>query len=105
MFTTVEDIAVDFVSQLHPEDLEAIATNFSSYEPMVRIWSETGIMRAIRNEYGLWWDNPLTEKWRTDEAGRDIRDGVDFSEDHPDNVSSVIYKRVKELTKARLAQE
>lgn len=102
MLSTIEEIAQDLVSQLHQDDIEAIATEFSSYEPMVRIWSETGIMRAIRNEYGLWWDNPLTEKWRTDEAGRDIRDGVDFSEDHPDNVSSIIYKRVEELAKERM---
>lgn len=104
MLSTVEEIAQDMVNRLHADDIEAIATEFSSFEPMIKVWTVSGIMRGIRNDYGLWWENPLTEKWRTDESSRDIRDGVDFSEDHPDNISSVIYKRVKELTKARLAQ-
>lgn len=104
MLSTVEEIAQDLVSHLHPEDQEAIATEFSAYEAMVSVWAESGIMREIRNEYGLWHTNPLTEKWRHNVRDRDIRDGVDFSEDHPDNVSAVIYKRVKEIVKARLAQ-
>lgn len=101
MLTTIEDIAQDFVNLLHPSDVKDIADDFSSYEPLIRSLTTTGIMREIRNRYNLWTDNPLTEKWRTDEASHDIRDGVDYSEDHPDNISSDIYDRIVELAKER----
>lgn len=50
--------------------------------------------RAIRNHYNLWHTSPLTERWRTDESSHDIRGGVDYSEDHPDAVSTRIMTAV-----------
>lgn len=99
MLSTIEEIAQDMIKRLDPEEVKAIATNYPILEPLTRIWAKTSIMRDIRNDYSLWWENPLTEGWRTDESTRDIREGVDYSEDHPDNVSSDIYKRIVELAK------
>ena len=47
--------------------------------------------RAIRNEFGLWQaDHPLTKNWHNNPDGRDIQDGIDCSNDHPDRVSMLI---------------
>lgn len=53
-----------------------------------------GFGTHIRNTYGLWKDNPLTEKWRTDESSHDIRDGCDYSLDHPDQMSNTIIEAI-----------
>lgn len=50
--------------------------------------------RQIRNNYGLWQDNPITETWRTDESSHKIIDGIDHSEDHPDAVSMRIIEKL-----------
>jgi hypothetical protein len=43
---------------------------------------------SIRNEFGLWEpDHPLTKHWHECPDDHDIRNGIDFSEDHPDAVS------------------
>lgn len=97
MLLTVDEIAHDVVSRMDRGARAAVANDFPSHTAGERIWCKTQLMTDIRNEYNLWWDHPLTEKWRTDESSRDIRDGVDFSEDHPDNISSVIYKRIEEI--------
>jgi hypothetical protein len=59
-----------------------------------------GLGTWIRNSYGLWVENPLTEQWRTNEAGRTLKeiDGikVDVSPDHPDAVSTLIIKELWE---------
>jgi len=61
-----------------------------------------GFGTYIRNTYSLWFENPLTEKWRTDEASRNIVDGVDYSDDHPDAVSmqiiKTLYTKMKETS-------
>ncbi len=47
--------------------------------------------RAIRNEFNLWDPtHPLTSHWHLHPEARNIVDGVDFSEDHPDAVSEAI---------------
>ncbi len=97
MLETIDEMALDMIHRMMPEDLNEIANNYPSFEPMERVWFKTAVTREIRNEYGLWWEHPLTEKWRTDETGRDIRDGVDYSKDHPDNISSQVYDRIKEM--------
>lgn len=57
------------------------------------------IGRRIRNDFGLWDpSNPLTQHWHLHEDSRNIVDGVDYSEDHPDAVSA----EVVELVRARL---
>lgn len=53
--------------------------------------------RAIRNDYGLWeMDHPLTQHWHMNPECREIIDGVDYSEDHPDQVSAAILERLRE---------
>jgi len=50
---------------------------------------------AIRNEFGLWQeDHPLTANWFAHPEKHDLRDGVDYSEDHPDAVSMRIMEGV-----------
>lgn len=51
---------------------------------------------SVRNDYGLWeFDNPLTQHWHQHEDCRNIVDGIDHSEDHPDNVSAEIIELVR----------
>ena len=101
MLSTIEEIAQDVVSQLTPLDLKGIACDFRDRGQLEGMWLKTSFQREIRNEYSLWYENPLTERWRTDESSHDIRDGVDYSEDHPDNISAVIYNRIVELAKEK----
>jgi hypothetical protein len=52
--------------------------------------------RAIRNDYGLWeFDHPLTQHWHMNPEARNIVDGIDHSEDHPDQVSAEILALVR----------
>lgn len=48
----------------------------------------------IRNVYGLWAGNPLTEKWVNDPTSRIIEHDIDVSPHHPDEVSNSIIKAV-----------
>ena len=49
--------------------------------------------RAVRNDYGLWeMDHPLTQHWHMHPEARNIVDGIDHSEDHPDQVSAEILR-------------
>lgn len=84
------EIAKDFLSSLCSEDVAALRNG-------ANIHFEIAVMREIRNRYQLWYDHPLTEQWRTNEATRDIRKGVDCSADHPDAVSSRIYSELRKL--------
>ena len=93
MFTTIEDIARNAIGRFSREDREWFSTML--LDDMQHGHHHLG--RWIRNTYGLWYDNPLTEKWRTDKASHDMRDGVDFSADHPDNLSADIIARIWEL--------
>jgi hypothetical protein len=46
---------------------------------------------TIRNVYGLWEpSHPLTTNWSDNPKSHDMRDGVDYSKDHPDAVSNEI---------------
>jgi len=50
---------------------------------------------AIRNEFGLWRpDHPLTQHWHEHPEDHDVRDGCDYSNDHPDAVSCEIMRGV-----------
>lgn len=60
-----------------------------------------GLGRYIRNDYGLWQNNPLTEKWRTDESSHDIVNGVDYSKDHPDAISMRVIEKLWEHLKSK----
>lgn len=54
------------------------------------------IARRIRNEFGLWKpEHPLTAAWHSFPNDRDIRDGIDYSLNHPDEVSASILKALR----------
>lgn len=52
--------------------------------------------RRIRNDFGLWDPaHPLTQHWHLHPDCRNIVNGIDFSEDHPDNISGEILALVR----------
>lgn len=58
--------------------------------------------QSIRNECGLWDpEHPLTTRWHKFPDERDIRDGVDYSEDHPDSVSMKIMQHIHKKATAK----
>lgn len=88
---TVESIARLILKEWTKEDLEFVATGAYDYG-MTK--------RAIRNDYGLWeFDHPLTQHWHMHPECRNIVDGIDHSEHHPDNVSAEILMEVRQLLK------
>lgn len=93
MFATIEDIARNAIARFSVKDREWFKT---MTQDDMRYGSHN-LGRWIRNTYGLWHDNPLTEKWRTKPASHVVVDGVDHSEDHPDNLSGRIIDRVHVL--------
>ena len=84
-YPTLEMVAQHFASTLVGEDRQYVASGKNDMDL---------VNRAIRNDYSLWYFHPLTKNWRDNESGRDIRDGVDYSADHPDNMSEQIRERV-----------
>ena len=50
---------------------------------------------SIRNECGLWGPNhPLTSRWHKFPDQRNIVNGIDCSDDHPDAISMAIIRHV-----------
>ena len=111
MTDTVEKIARDFVENLSFDDLQFLRGYPESAKKVEVItkglpgfpsgrWRRWNAMcRHIRNQYGLWYDNPLTRNWRENESSRDMRDGVDYSVDHPDNISLTIFEKAVTIVK------
>lgn len=94
---TEESIADRIIKEVPEDFLRAIAHDQGH---MVR----SMIGRMIRNEYGLWEkDHPLTQHWHLYPEAREIIDGVDFSEDHPDQVSARIIEHVRTKLEGRFA--
>jgi hypothetical protein len=89
-FDSIEKIARDFVTDLCFDDRKYLRDGGDGFGE---------VCRAIRNEYGLWTDNPLTENWRNHPETRVLDGGFDYSEDHPDNLSEKIRLRVVEILK------
>jgi hypothetical protein len=56
-----------------------------------RGWFGSLFTREIRKRYSLWHESPLTKNWRDKPESRNIVSGVDYSKDHPDNISSKIF--------------
>lgn len=83
--------ADDILNQLPQEETEYLKAMKAEDLPSLHHSWGTG----IRNECGLWDpDHPLTTHWHKFPAERDLRDGVDYSMDHPDSVSMDIMKLV-----------
>jgi hypothetical protein len=54
------------------------------------------ISRRIRNQYLLWdVTNPLTQHWHLNPEEREVIQGTDYSEDHPDAVSAAVLKALR----------
>lgn len=98
-FDTVEKCARDFVESLCFTDLKFLRDHGVVKKGLEDIFVEMNIKREIRNYYGLWWNNPMTERWRTDAASHIIIDGIDMSIDHPDAVSERIFKLAVKIAK------
>jgi hypothetical protein len=84
----VEAIVSDIRDKWSAEDLAFVKSG---------AFSMGAVGRRIRNEYGLWNPScPLTARWHADPANRFIRDGIDFSVDHPDSVAERIESLLRE---------
>lgn len=99
MWLGFDEIVDDLEQRLKLEDKKELANMKREDLPMLH----HGMGTWIRNSYDLWWGNPLTEKWRTDPAGRTMINGVDHSKDHPDSLSmriiETLYDRISYLRK------
>jgi hypothetical protein len=89
MKSTVKEIVEDLLEIMSEDDKDYLRT-VEGFEKSILI---SALGRMIRNNYSLWQNNPLTKRWR-EEGANDMRDGVDYSEDHPDNVSSLILDEI-----------
>lgn len=88
-FLTFNEIVDDIVSHLTDNERAILRETYRSELPIFH--HSTG--RHIRNYYDLWKDgNPLT----TLNYVPEIRNGVDWSERHPDAVSTKIIEAVWE---------
>lgn len=83
---SIDEIIDDLIANLPESSLSAIAEMKCTEIGRLHF----GLGMYIRNTYGLWEGNPLTENWRLNQDSRDIRNGVDYSSDHPDAVSGMI---------------
>lgn len=88
MFTTIDQISDDILLTLSFSGIMQLKSMQENQLTDIH----HGFGTWIRNNYSLWYTSPLTEKWRTDESSHDIREGIDYSEDHPDAVSASIIK-------------
>lgn len=100
--TTIDDVVDDMLFKLEKQDITYLlnppTTDANKGDQLEYIWGMSAFMRWIRNEYSLWHTHPLTKRWR-EEGPNDLRDGVDYSSDHPDNVSGQIFDRLIERLK------
>jgi hypothetical protein len=95
-FQTVSSIIDDVLASMDPNGFDE-AKGYPK-EDLPLLHHTMG--RQIRNDYGFWSDSPLTKNWRENVCMRDVRNGVDFSEDHPDAVSMFIIRRVWEIARS-----
>lgn len=92
MIDKIDLIAYDAIKSFEADDLRIVSGELASSLPTV---FDSSVTRWLRNEYSLWYDNPLTAKWRDHPETHKIIDGVDHSYDHPDAVSERIYQFMK----------
>lgn len=88
MWLTIDEIVDDLEQRISLADKKELA----QMEEGALAALHHGFGTWIRNSYDLWHGNPITEKWRTDESSRNMVNGVDHSEDHPDAVSMKIIR-------------
>ena len=87
---TVESLASELLNTWSPEDLAYVKSG-QRYDLGI-------VTREIRNHFHLWdTDHPLTQHWHLNPECRNIVDDVDYSEDHPDAVSSAILEALRKM--------
>lgn len=99
MWLTFDEIVDDLEQRITLEDKKELAN--MNQGDLVSL--HHGFGTWIRNSYDLWHGNPITENWRTNPGGRNMINGVDHSDDHPDAVSmrliNTLYSRISYLRK------
>lgn len=104
MWMTFDEILNDLETRISLADKKLLAAE--QKDDLIKY--HHGFGTWIRNSYGLWSGNPLTEQWRTNPASHKmVRDSsgvdVDESDDHPDAVSmrliEELHDRVQYLNK------
>lgn len=93
--TSVEAIAKDIFNEIDEQTLLELFD--SKHDSLIFIHFRLAFKMWIRNFYGLWGYSPLTKEWREHPEKRHIVDGVDWSKDHPEQISEEIFERVKVL--------
>lgn len=96
---TIDEIVDDLIFKVDQKDIDYLLNpppkTADKGKQIEYIWARTEFLRYIRNHYGLWHTHPLTQRWRT-EGANNLRQGVDYSSDHPDNVSAQVFQRFEE---------
>lgn len=99
MWLTFDEIVDDLEQRLPLIDKKELA----NMDQASLVTLHHGFGTWIRNSFDLWHGNPITEQWRTNEAGRNLINGVDHSLDHPDAVSmriiTALHARIQYLKK------
>jgi hypothetical protein len=93
MFLTESDILKDLHSVVSYKDQALLVAEDGSIES---VFIDMELGRFVRNKYKLWnKENPLTKNWFDNPETHDMREGIDYSLDHPDNLSGKIIKKFK----------
>lgn len=90
---TVESLADEFIAEAGEATSAAIIFKNTAPEDLGKYHHSLG--RDLRNHFGLWNPvHPLTQHWHLNPECRNMVDGVDYSEDHPDAVSMDILRAI-----------
>lgn len=95
---TIDDIVGDLISGMSKGDV----TSFLEVPRHDLHVFHHSLGRYIRNRYSLWGDSPLTKSWRDNPNDRDMKDGIDYSDDHPDAISMAIIFRLHDTLNANI---
>lgn len=101
-FKTIESIVSDMEGRVGEKEARLLVSDpASTDDSFAKLHCDIELGRFIRNRYGLWHTHPLTEVWRTRPESRNIKNGTDYSKDHPDQVSRKIQDMLVERFKEK----
>ena len=94
--TTVEDIAARFIVEAQADGPDDSSIEVFKKTPRDRLnMYHHDLGMTIRNRFNLWDpSHPLTQHWHLNPECREIVNGIDYSEDHPDAVSMDIVRAI-----------